>query len=144
MTYPPSLLFFFRTIMSNEHTQICQVSLRGGGSQRRHQTAPFISGPIPLHWIQSAARLKSQSAVTVGLSLFFQAGLTKSLTVRFTRKVREQFNISDSTGFRALCELESAGLIAVDRQSGCCHSVTILKINTSKNRLPYLEKVGAG
>jgi DNA-binding transcriptional ArsR family regulator len=86
----------------------------------------FIRGPINLSWLLHASDLRGKSPMKLALAIHFQAGLENSKTdIRLTKKLRQEFGISDRTVSRALGRLEDAGLVSVQRKTGRCHVVTI-------------------
>ncbi len=87
----------------------------------------FLKGPVPWAWIEKAASL-SGSALAVGLALWRLAGAVKSKTVRLANSETEALGVGRSAKSRALVELEQAGLVSVERRSGCLPRVTILDV----------------
>jgi len=85
----------------------------------------FIKGPISLAWITRASKISSR-AMSMGVLLWYWYGLTGSLTVRVSTKRLNEFGISRRTCFRALKDLEDAGLVHVDRKHGRAPLVRIL------------------
>lgn len=91
----------------------------------------FIKGPIPLPWISQASKLPGK-ALHVGLSLWYMSGLQKSNKIKLTSKVyTDKFGVSRQAMYRALPQLEQAGLIAVERRQGKAFKVTVLEITSS-------------
>jgi hypothetical protein len=72
---------------------------------------------IPLPWIVEASKL-SQSAIRVGLLLWYRYGLTNDPRVRLSSKRLAEFDIPRRTCTRGLVRLEGAGLVVVHRQHG--------------------------
>jgi len=100
----------------------------------RHELAePFLRGPIPLAWLESAAQLGGKS-LNVGLSLWFLAGVTGSRTVRFNQNRQERFGVKRDAARRAIRRLEVAGLISVARGDGRCLVVTLNHVNKISNQ----------
>jgi DNA-binding transcriptional regulator YhcF (GntR family) len=60
------------------------------------------------------------------LLLWFEAGCRKSRTVPFNRARAAEFRLSPDTMSRALRQLETAGLVSIQRPPGRCLRVTIL------------------
>lgn len=87
----------------------------------------FLKGPVPWAWIEKAASL-SGSALAVGLALWRLAGAVKSKTVRLANSETETLGVGRSAKSRALIELEQAGLVSIERRSGCLAKVTILDV----------------
>ena len=96
---------------------------------RQRQIAPFVKGPIPLHWVAHAARL-SGKAMQVGVMLWYRCGLTQSLTTTLPTALLQLFDIDRHAVYRALTQLENAGLITVSRYIGRKPIVTIVEIPT--------------
>ena len=97
----------------------------------RHKAGEwFLKGPIPGSWLVGVFSLPARTrgrALRVGLALWYLAGLNKSRSVIPTWKTWERFGLSPDAGRRGLATLERAGLVTVDRPSGSCPVVTILK-----------------
>lgn len=87
--------------------------------------AGFIKGPLPLSWIQQAARMPGKT-LQVGLTLWYLSGLQKSRTVKLASKPLAGMGVSRDAKYEALDRLRSAGLIAVEQIPGCAPSVTLL------------------
>ena len=77
----------------------------------------FIKGPIPLEWIQAAARLPGRS-LHVGLVLWYLAGVRRSRQGPISYTVASHFGLSRHAVYRGLAWLEEAGLITVLRKHG--------------------------
>ena len=85
----------------------------------------FIKGPLPLPWMQAAARLPGRT-LQVALALWYLAGLKKVNTVRLTTKPLADMGVSRDAKYDALSRLEAAGLVSVQRQPGQAPLVTLL------------------
>ena len=109
--------------MSAELERVWTVTAEGvRGGVRRRRSAPFIKGPIPLRWIQNANL--SQSALCVGLYLWFKKGLGESPIKVSPGELRRHWGLrSRRSVYKALAVLEGAGLIGVDRAPGRCARV---------------------
>ena len=77
----------------------------------------FIKGPIPLEWVQAAARLPGRS-LQVGLVLWYLAGVRRSKQGPISYTVAHHFGLSRHTVYRGLAQLKEANLIAVSRKPG--------------------------
>lgn len=77
----------------------------------------FIKGPIPLEWIQAAARLPGRS-LHVGLVLWYLAGVRRSKQGPISYTVASYFGLNRHTVYRGLARLEEAALITVSRKHG--------------------------
>ena len=87
--------------------------------------AGFIKGPLPLGWMQAAARLPGRT-LQVALALWYLAGLKKDTTVRLTTKPLEDMGVSRDAKYDGLARLEGAGLVSIRRQPGQAPLVTLL------------------
>ena len=85
----------------------------------------YLRGPVPLAWLQAAARLPGQ-ALQVGLALWYLVGVTKSATVSLTTVKLAGFGVDRSAKRRALTALAGAGLIALDQAPGRNPVVTVI------------------
>lgn len=91
----------------------------------RHKAGEwFLEGPIPGPWLGRAAALPGKT-LHVGMSLWYEAGLTKRRTVRLTHTLLARFGVGRDAGRRALDRMAKAGLVSVDRGPGRCPIVTI-------------------
>ncbi len=91
----------------------------------RHKVGKwFVKGPIPGDWLTQAASV-SFRALRVGLALWYLAGLNKQRSVKPTWATWRRFDLAPEAGRLGLAALERAGLVAVDRQPGCCPLVTL-------------------
>jgi hypothetical protein len=102
----------------------------GGFSQGKpHGNRQVIRYPrfvnrMPIEWIATACNLKGR-AVHVALAIWDLSSLSKSRQVRLTKKQLRIFCVQRHSAYRALKELERAGLITVERKSGRAPQVTI-------------------
>jgi DNA-binding MarR family transcriptional regulator len=90
----------------------------------------FVKGPIPLPWLQTAARLPGKT-LHVGLCLWYLAGLTRSTTVRLGTKAVHDMGISRDAKSDALRRLVEAGLVTVEQRPGKVPIVTLLTTSSS-------------
>src|SRR5262245_16637532 len=84
----------------------------------------FIKGPIPGEWIARAATVGGR-ALRVAIAIWCEAGMKRSRTVRLSAEMQRRFSICQGTCKRALAELQGAGLISVNQQSGRRPRITI-------------------
>ena len=84
----------------------------------------FLKGPVPWHWIVTAAALPGK-ALIVGLCLWRLAGALKSRTVTLGNADLKPFGVDRAAKSRALVMLEDAGLIEVARAPSRFPSVTL-------------------
>ncbi len=89
------------------------------------QSARYLRGPVPLAWLQAAARLPGR-ALQVGLALWYLVGVTKSTTVRLSSVRLVGFGVDRSAKRRALTALAGAGLITLDQAPGRNPAVTVI------------------
>lgn len=85
----------------------------------------FIKGPLPLAWMQAAARMPGKT-LQVALALWYLAGLKKTTTVRLASKPLSEMGVSRDAKYDALARLEQLGLVAVEQQRGQAPLVTLL------------------
>jgi hypothetical protein len=79
---------------------------------------------IPLTWIQRAACLPGRTS-ELGLVLWFLAGVGRTQTVRLRPSLCAAFGVDRHAAYRAIAQLESAGLVSVDRKRGRAPIVTL-------------------
>jgi hypothetical protein len=85
---------------------------------------PFLKGPIPLAWLEVAARRPGKS-LHAGLALWFSAGEMRSSSVPLSNVASQRFGLDRNAKYRALIWLERAGLVSVERGLGRAPVVTI-------------------
>jgi hypothetical protein len=85
----------------------------------------FLNGPVPLPWLEAAARLPGRS-LHVGMVLWYAAGLSGSGSVYLSNRLCLRFGLDRNAKYRALRSLGDARLIAVLRKRGRSPQVTIL------------------
>jgi hypothetical protein len=111
--------------------QLSEASLERRRQQRCRVQGEFLRGPIPLPWLEQAARLPGK-ALAVALALWFRAGVTSSRSdLRVSGKLLERFGVGRKAGYCALRSLEDAGLICVLRAPGRCPVVELLDSKSS-------------
>ena len=86
----------------------------------------FLKGPVPLDWLCVAAGI-SHVAFKVGVALWYLRGLQGNEEVRFTKNARKLFFISRYSLYRALDDLQNAGLIHAIRHKGRLPRVILLQ-----------------
>jgi hypothetical protein len=100
-------------------------------SQRRlearseRQRRQFLKGPIPLVWLERAARLQGK-AFTLSVLLWFMTGVNGPGPFRLSRRLLERFQIGRKASYRALTALEAEGLIVSDRNKGRLPRIRII------------------
>jgi hypothetical protein len=102
---------------------------RGAGGAPAWVDGKFLRGPIPLSWLGRACRLSGAKVVAVALAVWFLAGLRgKREGLQLTKATLKHFGVVDrSAKYRALKELERAGLIRAERRRGKNPLVTIVE-----------------
>ena len=94
-------------------------------AKREHRL--YLKGPIPIPWLCKAAGL-SGKAVSVGLYLWWQAGMRKAhRNIKLNCSDLTRFGVGRNACCRCLSALERAGLVEVKRSQGKCPRVTIVK-----------------
>ena len=114
--------------------RVPQVEAGGTSSGRGKARSPswvdgeFLRGAIPLSWLGRACRLPGAKVVAVALAVWFLSGLRGTReSLPLTGAALRRFGVDDrSAKYRALKELERAGLIRVDRRQGKNPLVTVL------------------
>ena len=97
-------------------------------------TEHYLRGPIPLTWLETAARLPGQS-LAVGVGLWHLAGLRRSQQhLSLSTERLTPFGVSKYAKDRALRHLTVAGLVTVDRKKGRSPRVTIVTRSKSRRR----------
>jgi hypothetical protein len=99
-----------------------------GGRVTGRQTAPFLSGPVPVAWL-AAANVAGGSALALGIALWFHRGLRKKYgpILRVNAAVRKAMALTPDQARRAIAALASKGLIHIHTGGrGRCTEVEIL------------------
>ena len=94
------------------------------------QTAPFLSGPVPVAWL-AAANVAGGSALALGIALWFHRGLRKKYgpILRVNAAVRKAMDLTPDQARRAVAALASKGLIHIHTGGrGRCTEVEILDL----------------
>lgn len=98
-----------------------------GQSAPKKQKTLFIKGPISLAWLKKTHLLPGNTALPLGLLVWFQAGLERrKYGLKLAPKLKGHFGLKDRAVYDAIKVMESAGLISVQRPPGSCLRVTIL------------------
>jgi CRP-like cAMP-binding protein len=90
-------------------------------------TAPFLKGPIPMAWLNAAAKLPGKT-LNLGLAIWWLAGMAKTKAFKLTGKALVQLGVSRDAASSALKRLEAQGLIRVQRSPGQRPTVEILSV----------------
>jgi hypothetical protein len=103
----------------------CLPPPRRQGAPRPRRGEKFLMGPVPWAWLQRASRLHGR-ALHVGIAVWFLAGFEKSATVPLAASVLRASGVTRWAAARGLRDLETAGLVTVERRSGRQPRVTLL------------------
>ena len=101
-------------------------------------TAPFLKGPIPMAWLNEAAKLPGK-AINLGIAIWWLDGMAKTKTFKLTGKALDQLDISRDAAADALKRLEGRGLIRVQRAPGQRPTVEILSVASKVTKLENTE-----
>lgn len=94
-----------------------------------------LHGPIPIDWLESAARLPGKS-LHVGIALWVYGERASSHFVFLSNISGRRFGLDRNAKYRGLAWLEGAQLVAVRRKLGCSPMVTILEVGGAIEREP--------
>ena len=101
-------------------------------------SVPFLRGPIPMAWLNEAARLPGK-ALNLGIAIWWLAGMAQTKTFKLTGKALDQLGVSRDTAADALKRLEGRGLIRVQRAPGQRPTVEILSVASKVTKLENAE-----
>ena len=101
-------------------------------------TVPFLKGPIPMAWLNEAARLPGK-ALNLGIAIWWLAGMAQTKTFKLTGKALDQLGVSRDAAADALKRLEGRGLIRVQRAPGQRPTVEILSVARKVTKLENTE-----
>lgn len=90
-------------------------------------SVPFLKGPIPMAWLNEAAKLPGK-AINLGIAIWWLNGMAKTKSFKLTGKALDQLYISRDAASSALKRLEAQGLIRVQRAPGQRPIVEILPV----------------
>ena len=97
-------------------------------------TEHYLRGPIPLAWLETAARLPGQ-ALAVGVALWYLAGLRSTQQhLSLSTERLASFGVSKYAKDRALRHLTAASLVMVDRKKGRSPRVSLITRSKSRRR----------
>ncbi len=114
--------------------QMSEATRKRWDKKRSRDGELFLRGPIPLVWLATASELRGK-ALAVGLVIWFVRGLTAKSSMTIKSSAWAKFNLSRFTIYRGLKELESAGLVTVERRRGRCPVVTIRSARRNDDRI---------
>jgi hypothetical protein len=92
--------------------------------RRRQRADPFVT--VPLAWIEQATRATTSPKAFVAIWLLYLAWKTKSRTFPLPNGALRQRGVSRLMKYRALHELETAGLIQVEQRRRQTPIVTLI------------------
>jgi hypothetical protein len=84
----------------------------------------FLKGPIPFPFLLKASKLPGKT-LHVFIVIWFLHGVTKNKIFNLKNSLLREFGVQRHAGYRALIELEKAGLISVVRCQGRNPQITI-------------------
>jgi DNA-binding MarR family transcriptional regulator len=90
-------------------------------------SVPFLKGPIPIAWLNVAAKLPGKT-LNVGIAIWWLAGMSKTTAFKLTGKSLNQLGVSRDAASDGLKRLEECGLVLVKRSPGQRPTVQILPI----------------
>ena len=129
ISYRVSNIFMYPPIGNMETTSmnnIRQASLsdilvtakKPGRKTPRHKRGErFLKGPVPWDWVVKAANI-SGAALTIGLAIWFIAGISNTRTIKLSNGILDELGVSRRTKYRSLKAMENAGLITISQLSG--------------------------
>ena len=101
----------------------------------------FLKGPVPMQWLEQAGRLPGK-ALHVGVLLWFEAGRRRDRTVPLAGGLLAGMRVERRAGYRALAQLEAAGLVSAVRGRGRCPRVTLLALEPDSVPQPSAGEAG--
>ena len=90
---------------------------------------------LPTGWQSLARKVAGPMGIVVGELLWFQAGVCESNVVRVTKRLRDRYAVARRTCYDVFRQMESVGLIQVERKAGRAPVVTIHKTPEATLRL---------
>ena len=96
------------------------------GSSADNGCASVLHGPVPLPWLEAAARLPGKS-LHIGVALWYAAEVAQAVSIPLSNVYGLRFGVDRNAKYRALRSLERAGLVVVQRNRGRSPLVTILE-----------------
>lgn len=114
--------------LTDGHTKSTERG-KGRPATRTHvrREGLFVRGPVPWTWMAAAARLPGR-ALHVAMALRLLAGMRQGGPVSLSGARLRELGVGRHAGYRALCSLEQAGLVAVVRRRGRQPVVTICEL----------------
>ena len=93
----------------------------------------FVRGPIPYEWLRLALNIGNKTG-NLALAIWFLVGVKGSNPILLTPHVLKDFSISPRSARRILSQLETAGLIRMDRKRGRSPLITLLDLKQKESR----------
>jgi hypothetical protein len=112
------------SIDRSDEIAVIEVETEALRARRQRQVGRFLKGPISLSHIALAARLPG-AALPVYLAIHHRIALTRAPTVSLPKSLLRELGVAKDAKARALHQLESAGLIHVERRHGRPAVVTL-------------------
>lgn len=105
--------------------EIIALTTQDAAGVPRNIRGRFLRGPVPLDWLEQAAKLPGR-ALHAGVALWFLNGFQQAGTVKARPSVFRDFGLDRHASYRALHQLEKAGLVCLVRKKGAAPLVTLL------------------
>jgi hypothetical protein len=105
-------------------------SVKAQKAPRTKKGRRFLRGPIPMDWINAAARASGRgSGFQVAIALWYLSGLNREArTIKLRSSVLRSMGVDRHAGYRGLRALEHANLVQVVRHPGQCPMVTLFDV----------------
>ncbi len=103
---------------------VMEANLRIKAQQQEAQHGAYIRGPIPMDWLEQAAKLSGKT-LNAALAIWYVHSVTKKFSFTIKRQTWERLQLTRQTYYRALRDLENSGLIAVERRPGAYPLITL-------------------
>jgi DNA-binding transcriptional ArsR family regulator len=103
---------------------LSELSRKRREAKASRRMGHFIKGPLPMPWLERAARLPGK-ALAVALLLWFMAGMVGGAPIKLSAGLLARFGVGRKAAYAALTALEREGLITAQRRRGRLPSVKI-------------------
>jgi len=118
----------------NIPSTLTQQSLDRRRRKQARRAGQFLKGPIPLNWWTAAAALPGK-ALALASAIWFKAGLNKTHSdIAVGEELAMRFGVHRGARYRALRQLQDAGLISVDREPGRLPRITLITTTNQHNQ----------
>jgi hypothetical protein len=107
-----------------EKQGLTELEAAAPGRWKRKKVEPFVH--VPLWWITQATKLTKTPAALVCIDLLYRSWKAKSLTFPFPNGDLKKLGISRDIKRRVLRDLETGGLITVERPTRKTPIVTLV------------------